>query len=165
MDRGLFLVNDMQTPPLVLSKDHICMKYTNQFLSYSRSNSQNNLENPKENWGLTRIQKKKFTLEGRRLLEPACSWWAWFLTPPTGAPAQAPFFVLLNPPSLLVIGDHWLAFLCQVCKAFKFPFSSNFEYKIDHISKTKSIQKFVPEHCTSSGTTFFFAIFQNSKIF
>ena len=49
----------------------------------------------------------------------------------------------VNPPSQLVIGYHWLAFLNQVRKNVLVPdqFTTNVEYKIDHILKTKNRNK------------------------
>ena len=54
----------------------------------------------------------------------------------------------LHPPSQLVIGYHWLAFLSQVRKC-----SKNFWYKIDHISHTKNRKNY------------FFIVFRTLRIF
>ena len=58
---------------------------------------------------------------------------------------------------------YWLAFLNQVRQKFSSPqFTTNFEYKIDHISKTKNRKivklsaKSVSEHGTSFGMNFIF---------
>ena len=67
---------------------------------------------------------------------------------------QAPDTFGLNPSSQMVTRYHWLSFRNQVL-------TTNFEYKIDHISKTKNHKivklsaKFVSEHCAFFGTNFF----------
>ena len=65
----------------------------------------------------------------------------------------------LNPPSQLVMGYRWLGFLNQVRKNYlKSKFTTNFEYKIDRISKIENRKivrisaKSVSEHCVSNET-------------
>ena len=84
------------------------------------------------------------------------------LSPPVrrGLHSQAPDAFRLNPRRQLVIGYYWLAFLNQVGKdsqSSKSQFSKNFQYKINHIPKTKNYKNlkikfaFVSEHCASFG--------------
>ena len=68
---------------------------------------------------------------------------------------QAPDAFGLNPFSQLVIGYHWYIYYLGP------QFTTNVEYKIDHISKTKNCKivkfsaKFVSEHCASFGAYLF----------
>ena len=97
---------------------------------------------------------------GSASLKPPGSWGTWPTTLPTGGSAvrtQAPDTFGLNSPSQLVFWYHWLAFLNQICKNQKSSqFTTNVEYKIDHISKTKNRNKkkimnskTISEHCAS----------------
>ena len=60
-----------------------------------------------------------------------------------GLRSQASDAFGLHPPSQLVLGYHWLAFLNQICKNCYFEKVSSsllttVEYKIDYISKTEN---------------------------
>ena len=88
-------------------------------------------------WELERIQKPFYV----RRVPPPGSCGVWFLLPHMGLRPQAPDVFGLKPPSQLVIGYHWLAFLNQIRKnVLRAQFTSNVVYKIDHISKTKNCQ-------------------------
>ena len=94
-------------------------------------------------WGLRQIKKKKY-FRGFDPLKPLVR---GELNPHTrhrGFHHQTPDKFGFNPPSNLVIGYHWLAFLNQVHKILASPqFTTNVEYKIDHISKTKNRASFM----------------------
>ena len=87
-------------------------------------------------------------------------------TPPPGLRPWTPHAFGLNPPTQLVIGYHWFAFLNQIRKnLFQVPdqFTTNVDYKIDYISKTinrtkknSRTQTSVSEHSASFEPTFFF---------
>ena len=82
--------------------------------------------------------EKKIISGGLRLLKPTGKRGGGDEAPHQRLHLQAPDTFGLNPPSHLVIGYHWLAFLNQVCKRRSPQFTRNFVYKIDHISKTKN---------------------------
>ena len=77
-------------------------------------------------------------LGGSALLSPPVRGRLGPAHPPPGAPSQAPDAFGCNPPSQLVIMNHWLAFLNQVRINLSPRFNLNVAYKIDHFSKNKN---------------------------
>ena len=95
--------------------------------------------------------------------KPPGSWGFGLHTPQRGLRPQAPDAFGMNPPSQLAIGCHCLTFLkssltVEARSRLSPQYNRNFEYKIDHISKTKNRinlkigSAFVSEHCTAFGT-------------